>query len=587
VQRFRLADAYMRAGQFDRAIPLLEDLTAEAPGNPTFYSKLKDAYESVKRYDDAIALVEQRMGARPAPSQMSEKARLLYLKGDEDAAFAAWDDAVALAPKRSSTYRVVYQALVDIRRFDQAIDVLLKARDALSQKAAFRTDLAYLYSLNGEPRQAMQEYVALLDEMPDRVNFVRARLRPFVERDDGLMASIEVLQQASRDAPLNRSYRELLGWLHMENDDYAAAFRVHRAIDRLEREEGRVLFQFAQQAADAEAYAIADTAYTTLLTQHPEATVAPDAYRGFGDLHQQWAEEVGERAVNADGDRIPAPHYEAAAEAYRTFLRQYPTHTAYPSVLQTLGHLQQDVFRNLGEAEQTLREVVSRYPESSAADEARYDLGRIALQRNDLSAARLSFSRLVERLRTGDLAEQARYELALLHFYQGEFDAALTRVEATNANTATDVANDAVELKVLLRLNKGPDSLNTPLRLFAESRLYGRQQRADAALSTLDTLLARYGRHTLADNARFDRAALLEQAGDTTAALEAYGELPMIHPRSPFADRSLFALATLHEDAGHLEDAVDAYNRLLETHPNSLLAGDARKRLRALWAQRG
>jgi tetratricopeptide (TPR) repeat protein len=582
-----LADAYLRAGQFERAIPLLEDLTAEAPGNPTFYSKLKDAYESVKRYDDAIALVDERMGNRPTPSQMSEKARLLYLRGDEDAAFDTWEQAVNLAPEQPTTYRVVYQALVDIRRFDRAIDVLLDAREALDRSSAFRTDLAYLYSLNGEPRRAMQEYVALLDAAPDRVNFVRARLRPFVERDDGLSASIEVLEGASRDAPLNRAYRELLGWLHMQNDDYAAAFEVYRAIDRLERESGRVLLEFAKKAADADAYAVADTAYTTVLAQHGTSAVAPDAYRGLGDVHQKWADERGERAVNADGERISAPHYEAAVKAYRTFLQEFPNHTAYPSVLQTLGHLQQDVFRQLGAAESTLREVVSRYPESSAADEARYDLGRIALQRNDLSAARLSFSRLVERLRTGDLAERARYELALLHFYRGEFEAALTRVKATNANTATDVANDAVELKVLMRLNRGPDSLHTPLRLFARARLGARQQQADRALATLDTLLSQYGRHSLADNARFQRAELLEQRGDTSAAITAYAELPMMHPRSPFADRSLFALAALHEAAGHLEEAVNTYNRLLEDHPNSLLVGEARERLRALWSQRG
>ena len=587
LQRFRLADAYLRAGQFERAIPLLEDLTTEAPGNPTFFSKLKEAYENVKRYDDAIALVERRMGDRPTPSRMSEKARLLYLKGDEDAAFATWDDAIALAPEQSTTYRIVYQALVNIRRFDRAIEVLVDAREALGQDAAFRTDLSYLYSLNGEPREAMKEYVALLDGTPDRLNFVRARLRPFVERDDGLSASIDVLEAASREAPLNRAYRELLGWLHMENNDYAAAFKVHRAIDRLEQEGGRVLLQFAQKAADADAYAVADTAYATVLGRYGDTPIAASAYRGLGQLHQRWAEENGERAVDADGDRIPAPHYEAAATAYRTFLQNYPEHAAYPATLRALGHLQQDVFLQLNDARATLEEVVSRYPESSAADDARYDLGRLALQRGDLNAARLAFSRLVDRLRTGDLAEKARYEMALLHFYQGEFDAALTRVEATNANTSTDVANDAVELKVLLRLNRGPDSLNTPLRMYAQSQLHARQRQAGQALAVLDTLLADYGRHTLADNARFRRAQLLEQKGDTTAAVTAYGEVPMMHPRSPYADRSLFALASLHEQSGNKDEAVAAYNRLLEEHSNSLLAPDARRRLRALWSQQG
>jgi TolA-binding protein len=304
-------------------------------------------------------------------------------------------------------------------------------------------------------------------------------------------------------------------------------------------------------------------------------------------MHRRWAREEGERAVDGSGNRVEAPHYEAARAAYRTFLDSYPTHSAVPEVLQQLGRLQQEIFRNFDAAASTLRRVVNQYPDAQSANEARYDLGRIALLRGDLSAARLTFSRLVDRLRTGDLAEKARYELALLHFYQGEFDAALTRVEATNQNTSADVANDAIELKVLLRQNRGPDSLDAPLRLFADARLKERRHRYDESLATLDTLLSRFGRHPLADNARFMQAHALTAAGDTSGAAEQFAQIPMMHPRSPFADRSLFERARLLEAQDDLEGAVQAYNKLLEDYPKSLLAPDARARVRDLWSRQG
>lgn len=587
VKRYRLADAYMKSGQFERAIKLLEDLRADAPGNPTYVEKLKEAYENVKRYDDAVALVEERMGSTPTPSRMSEKARLQYLKGNEEAAYATWDRAIALAPQQSTTYRVVYHALSDIRRFDRAIEILKRGRTTLGRPAAFRTEIAYLYSLNGEHREAMQEYVALLDERPERLSFVRSRLRPFVEQSDGLSPSIETLEAAVRESPLNRSYRELLGWLHVENNNYAEAFDVYRAIDRLEEEQGRVLFSFAQKAADGDAYAVASKAYERILERHPDTPVAPQAQKGLGDMYRRQAETAPSSASTTSGTTDSTSTYASSADAYRTFLDEYPGHPATPDVLLQLGHLQLDVLGRLDAAETTLQRVLNQFPDADAANEARYDLGRIALLRGALSDARLAFARLVDRLQTGDLAEQARYELALLHFYRGEFDAALTRVKATNENTSADVANDAIELKVLLKQNKGPDSLNTPLRMYAEARLHERQRRYDDALRRLDTLLTRYGRHPLSDNARFRRAQMLQTRGDTTAALEAYGEIPLMHSRSPFADRSLFQMGTLHEAAGRLEQAADAYNRLLEAYPNSLLTGDARSRLRGLQRQLG
>ena len=56
IARFQLADSYFRAGKFESAIPLLEDLYAQSPETRAFYDRLKEAYENLKRYDDAIAV---------------------------------------------------------------------------------------------------------------------------------------------------------------------------------------------------------------------------------------------------------------------------------------------------------------------------------------------------------------------------------------------------------------------------------------------------------------------------------------------------------------------------------------------------
>jgi tetratricopeptide (TPR) repeat protein len=548
--------------------------------------KLKQAYENVKQYDDAIRLVTKRLDNYNTPMLMSEKARLQYLAGREEQAYATWDTAVSLAPERSSTYRIVYQALADIRRFDRAIDVLQRGREALDDDSAFAIQIAYLHSLIGNHREAMQEYIAILDANPDRIDFVRSRLRPFVEQDEGLPASIAVLQEAVQDAPLNRGYRELLAWLHMENDDYRAAFDVYRAIDRLEKEQGRTLYPFARKAADAGAVAVATDAFEEILERYPNAAVAPDAKRGLGDMYRAQAQQAGEQAVNASGERVSAPNYEAARDAYRSFLNTYPAHPDVPTVMLRLGRLQQDVFQNPDAAEKRLREVVQRVPGSDTAQEARYDLGRLELQRGNLDEARLIFSRIVEEVRTGDLANKARFELAQIDFYEGAFTAAETQLDATDENTSADVANDAIALGVLIRSNRGPDSTNTPLTLYAEAQLLDRQHHVDRAAERLDSLLTAYGNHPLADDARMDRARLYRKQGRTADAAAAFAELPLIHPRSPHADEALFAAGQAYEELGDVQAAVKAYNRLLENHGGSILAPDARARLRSLFTER-
>lgn len=579
-----MADAHLQAGETEQAIDLLESLYEASPRNSSFYRKLKEAYESVKRYDEAVELVEDRIGNRPTPTLLSEKARLLYQKGAEDEARTTWNEALTLFPDEPTTYRVVYQSLVESRRFKQAIDVLKEAREVLEDDSLFRTELAYLYGLDGRHEEAMSEYVEMLDQSPDQINLVRRRLQSFVEQGEGVSASIERLETAVENHPLNPSYRELLAWLLMKTDDYEAAYTVHRALDRQQQAEGETLFSFAREAADADRYAVATKAYQAILEHHAEAEVAPRAQRALGDAYRKWAS-------TEDGGSLSPPdsssRYAASRQAYASFLDQYPDHEAVPEVLAALGTLQLDVYRNLEAARSTLETVVNSHANTEAAGEARYELGRISLLQGHYDQARRRFSRLAEDLRGDELGDRARFELARLQYYRGAFDAALALTDSVSATPSSDVTNDAIELRVLINENQGPDSLNTPLRLYAQAELRSRQHRYDDALTHLDSLLQSHERHPLADEARFQQARVHLAREDTTSALETYRAFPRTHPRSPYADRSLFRLGELYEAQNRTDTAIETYDRLLSDYPNSLLASDVRSRLRALRRSRG
>ncbi len=586
VARFQLADTYLRGAQYDRAIALLEDLYATSPTTYVFYEKLKEAYENVKRYDDAIALVADRLAQEAIgdpTTLLSDKARLFFLKDEEQTAYSLWDEALAGSSENQNAYRIIHTSMLQVRLFDKAIEVLEQGRRATEQPTLFQADLAYLYSLTGQHEKAMEEYLGLLAINERQLNYVRNRLSRSLEQEGALPAIIAVTERGVRKTPLNRGYRELLAWLYMEAEQYPKAFNEYRAIDRLEKENGRVLFDFAQRVADASAYDIALEAFDEVLSRYPDAPVAADAQMGLAEMHQRWAEKTHERLFDERGNRLPAPHYEATLETYRTFLQQFPAHPYYPEVLRRIGRLQQDVFFNLGEADATLNEVTLRYPNSQAAHQARYDLGRIALIRGDLEQARLIFARLVEQLRIGELAEQARYEQALIHFYRGEFEAAKTLVQVLDENTSTDVANDAIALKVQLLTDLGPDSLNTPLRQYGEASLMLRQRRVNEVVQRMDELLAEFGFHPLADDARFLRATAIREAGRAEEALAAFGELPLIHPDSPLADRSLFQAAEIQEqDLNDPDGAMVTYTQILTLYPGSLLLPEVRFRIRAL-----
>ncbi|MFV1979525.1 MAG: tetratricopeptide repeat protein [Rhodothermia bacterium] len=582
-RKFLLAATYMKGGQYERAIPILEDLYADDPSTNAYFLRLKESYTELKRYQDAIDLIDHRMGDSASPYLLSERGALLFRMDDESGAFDAWRQAVDIAPTRSLPYREVYRAMLSVRLYDAATDLLLQARDALDYPGAFRAELAELYSSSASYGLAMEEYVAMILESPDQEAYVRSRLTRLSQADEMFDESLPIIERTVRENPLNRAIRELSAWMYRESGQYDRALETNRAIDRLEGEEGRVLFAFALNAADAGATEQAFAALAEIIDAYPGSPSAVSAELATATLRQLVAEQESEVVFDKTGNRIPAPNYDAALVGYRTFIQSHGEDPRIPDVLWRMSQLQLNVFRELGEAEALLIEIISRHPGSPVADQARFDIGVTYLLRDDLTQARLAFSRLENELRIGELAEKSRFELALISFYEGHFESALAFADALDQNTSTDIANDAIELKVLLQENRGPDSLDTPLRKYARAQLFHRQRRFQEALSLLVPLLLSYQSHALCDEIRFWRASNLRELARFEEAISAFSEIVAENRESYLADRSLFAVGEIYE-RGLKQPALalDAYSNLLVEFPGSLLAPEVRARIRKI-----
>ena len=121
---FRLADQYLRAGQADRAIALLEDLYAEQPSEAV-YAKLRQAYEADRRFDDVVTLIERRLrDDGRSVALLADLGSAQFNAGHTDAARVTWSDALALAPDAEMTYRLVANQQGQLRLFNATTDVL-------------------------------------------------------------------------------------------------------------------------------------------------------------------------------------------------------------------------------------------------------------------------------------------------------------------------------------------------------------------------------------------------------------------------------------------------------------------------------
>lgn len=575
-----LARRLSEAGQTDQAVNLLEDLYDAAPRSLPVFTRLLDAYETARRFDDALALVDARLEADGASVRLyTQRGVSLYKAGRLEEAEATWAEAVQLAPHLEQTYRTVSNGIGGLRLFSEAAAVLAQGRDHLGREDLFQLELAHLYGLGGEYRQSAALYLSLLGTEPEHVRTVQGRLARLAESAGALDGFDAAIREAVATDPFNAAFRQMEAWVALEREEYGRALDATRAVDRLDGRDGLVIYRFAEAALAADALDEADAALDVILDRYADGPLVAPALLHRARIAEARARLAGESTASG----LPTPLFDRARDAYARFAEDYPGHPDATAALRNLADLYLGVYRQPDEAEATLTRLMAASFDPQVLGQAQLDLGVVALQRGDLFDARDQFQSVEDRVRIGPLAEQARYELALIDFYEGFLYSALARAEAMDDNTAADVANDAVSLRLTLDENAGPDSTNAALRQYGRAALLHRRGLHTDALATLDSLAADDPQHPLADEVLVLRAHALRDLGHYDDALAALGRIPQEHPRSYFLDRALFLSAEIHEH--RLADptaALDAYGRLLDQYPGSLLAPRARERLRAL-----
>ncbi|MEO0557467.1 MAG: tetratricopeptide repeat protein [Bacteroidota bacterium] len=577
---FLLAQRLLQNGQTDEAIGILEDLLDLDPSSVPVATKLAEAYVTSRRWDDALALYDSReQVSGPSVLLMAERGAILHRSGQTEAARETWTRALELAPTEEQTYRTVSNVIGELRLYAIAAEILEAGRTALGTDDAFLLERANLYGLNLQYAEAIELYITLVEQNPEYAAGVRARLVRLLDGEGAPEAFASAIEQAQTRDPLNRAFRELAAWLAMERKDYVAALNAYRAIDRLEQEQGESLVAFAESALADDAVDPAASALDEVLDRHPDGPSAPRALLLRGQIARDLSLNVGERA-----DRGPTPHADAALATLGTFLERYPNAPERAEAQLMLARVQQDVMRDFDGAEALLMEAATAR-RSEVFGTARLGLGEVAIRRGDLNTARDRYQEVEDEIRIGPIAEQARYELARLDFYEGYVYSALARAEAIDENTAADVTNDAIALRVTLDENAGPDTLNTPLLAFGKVSLLSRRGLADSTLAGLAQLEADYPMHPLTDEILYLRAQNYRDLRRPEEAATALDRLAERVPLSFYRDRALMLLAEIAEhDLNDLPAAAAHYDRLLELVPGSLFAPQARANLRRLRA---
>jgi outer membrane protein assembly factor BamD (BamD/ComL family) len=219
-----------------------------------------------------------------------------------------------------------------------------------------------------------------------------------------------------------------------------------------------------------------------------------------------------------------------------------------------------------------------------------YAQGRLKLKLGDIlvfdgkyNEGLIHFTQVQRQLKNDVMGQEARFKVAQTSFYKGDFDWAITQLKVLRESTTQLIANDAMQLSLIISDNTLEDSTQTALKLYAKADLLAYQNKTASAIETLEMILKNHKGESIEDEALLRHGQLMAANGNTTEALLSFRKIIEFFGGDILADDAHYAMAELYKNQlQDTEAAMEHYQSILYEFQDSYFFPEARKKFRAL-----
>lgn len=215
-------------------------------------------------------------------------------------------------------------------------------------------------------------------------------------------------------------------------------------------------------------------------------------------------------------------------------------------------------------------------------NEAKINLADIYLLNEEPWSASLLYSQVEKDMEEDRLGHEAKLKNAKLAYYKGEFELAQAHLDILKMATTREIANDAMDLSILIQDNSGLDTSYDALQEYASIDLLLFQNKDKEALIRLDSMIVNYPDHSLIDEIYWLKSKVYRKRGETDLALKELEKIISKYPTGIFGDDAFFTKGEIIEAKNDREGAMEIYKEFLFKYPGSIYSAEARKRFRLL-----
>lgn len=564
-----LADSYYKKGEFKKALIIYQNLLKEKPYSYNYIFKVVDTHQQLEQFDMAEDILVQKLAKRRNPTLIVELGYNYQLRDSLDKAHILYKEAITYINEKPNYIYSIARKFEEHSLLDEAIKIYNKAKQLTPDKN-YNIQLARIYGDQGDVEKMFENYIEYIDYKPNYLNNIKRSVSDFIsenkDNENNVFLRRQLLKKLQQNP--NSYWYEMLSWLYVQEKAYAKSFIQEKAIYKRNPESLDRILELAITALNDSDNDTAKDIFNYILKTTLDPSTALTA-------HQFILQIDSKNEDKKSLDRIE----EKYKELFQTFGLSELTLSLQLAYGEFLAFYQKDTDAATKFLRKSMKLNIRDFQEATV----KLLLADILVLQEKFNEALIFYSQIQANLKNSTISQEARFKVAKTSYYKGDFDWAESQLKILKSSTSQLIANDALDLKLLISDNKYEDSTRTALKLYAKADLYTFQNKTDKAISIFDKILAEHKGESIIDQALYQQAKLFEKKKLFDKAEANYLLIIKDYREDILMDDALYHLAELYNTfLAKPEDAKANYERIIFEHEDSIYFIDARKKFRML-----
>lgn len=575
----KLADHYFNKGQFEKAEVYYKKVYKKYK-HPIHFEKYFLSLYYQDKFEDAEKVAQKEVKQNPQSNNARFLLAQVYEETDRQVeANGIYDNMISkLAPVQSKVTALGKEFKIRGNN-EYTLKTYQKGKKLIRKGYQFQLELAEVYSSMNQYDKMIQEYLNLLDYSQVYIKTVQtylSRVIDFEEDEDRVdLLKTELLTRVQK-YPDRDYYSEMLIWFYLHKKEFNGAVIQAKALDKRKGLKGKRLYEIGGVCEANEEYKAASKSYQYIIDLGPSSPFYTSATErklklGFYQVTRQ-------KSYSSEDLKLIEADFESAL-------------TKMGKNKKTLGIIIQQAEINAfylndpEKAERLIKECQALPISLIEKAKLKILLGDIYIVSNRIWDASLLYMQVEKQFSEDIIGHEAKYKNAKVFYYDGEFEYAKAQLDVLKASTSKLIANDAMQLSLLLQDNLGIDTTLAPVQLFANADLLLQQNKFSAAMGMLDSLEKEFPFHSIIDEVLFKKAEIYQELQQWEKAIEFYDIVIESYGHDILADDAAFAAAKIYEyNLENKNKAADYYKMIMFEFKGSLYDAEARAKFREITA---